>query len=94
MIEYTNGDAIRFLIAFTDTSGTAFDPSSTWGRVFDSASTVVNSFTALTKVNTGEYTADWQSDPASHGYGVYAFEANGRSGVLNYRRREILFRIV
>lgn len=94
MIEYTNGDAIRFLITFKNENGALFDPSSTWGKVYDSSSTVVASVTGLTRVETGSYTHDWQSDPASVALGVGAFEAYGLSGSLTYRRREKLFQLV
>ena len=95
MRKFTAGDAIRFLVTFKNNSGVAFDPTSTWGRVYDSASTVVQSIAALTLVTTGNYYHDWQSDAASHGaFGVGAFEAFGRSGALVYRRREKLFKLV
>jgi len=94
MIDYTKGDALRFTITFMNNSGVAFDPTSTWGRVYDSSSTVVTSIAALTRVSTGYYFADWQSDVASHADGVGAFEAFGLSGALTYRRREKLFKLV
>lgn len=94
MIEFTLGDALHFAVTFRNNSGVAFDPTSTWGRVYDSASTVVASFAALTRVDTGQYYADWQSEVGSVGQGVGAFEAFGRSGTLTYRRREKLFKLV
>jgi len=94
MIEFTLGDALHFTATFQNNSGVAFDPSSTWGRVYDSASTIVQSITALTRVETGSYYYDWQTDAASHGLGVGAFEAFGLSGTLVYRRREKIFKLV
>ncbi len=94
MKDFTNGTTIRFITRFNDSSGTAFDPSSTWGRAFDSNSTVCQSFSSLTRVSTGVYTADWQTDPSSVAFGPGAFEGAGRSGVFNYVRREQIFRIV
>lgn len=95
MINFTLGDTIRFVVTFKDNSGTAFDPTSTWGRVFDSSSTVVQSVSALTSgTATGIYTYDWQTIAGSHQLGVGAFEGAGRSGSLNYIRREQLFRLV
>ncbi len=94
MIDYTKGDTLRFLVTFKNNSGVAFDPTSTWGRVYDSSSTVVTSIAALTKNVTGYYYYDWQSDVSSHADGVGAFEAFGLSGTLTYRRRERLFKLV
>ena len=95
MIDYTLGDTIRFIVTFKDNSGAAFDPSSTWGRVFDSSSTVVQSITGLTSgTASGIYTYDWQSIVGSHQLGPGAFEASGYQGGYIYRRRETLFKLV
>jgi hypothetical protein len=94
MKDFTNGDTLWFITTFQDNSGTPFDPSSTWGRVYDSSSTVVGTATALTRVTTGTYTWDWQSDPGSNATGQGAFEAFGLSGTKIYRRREILFQLI
>jgi len=95
MIDFTLGDAIRFIVTFKDNSGTAFNPSSTWARVYDSSSTVVVSATALgSGTSTGIFTYDWQSDPASHKLGPGAFEAFGLQATFTYRRRETLFKLV
>jgi len=94
MLDYTNGDAVRFLVNFRDENGALFDPSSTWGKIYDSSSTVVASVTALTRVSTGAYRYDWQTDPATVAAGGGAFEAFGLSGTLTYRRREKLFQLV
>ena len=94
MLDYTNGDAIRFLVNFKDENGVLFDPSSTWGRIYDSSSVVVSSVSALKRVETGVYRHDWQTDPSTIGLGVGAFEAYGLSGTLTYRRREKLFQLV
>lgn len=95
MIDFTLGDTIRFVVTFKDQSGTAFDPSSTWGKIFDSSSTVVQSISALTSgTATGVYTYDWQTIAGSHQLGPGAFQAAGRSGSNNYLRRETLFKLV
>jgi len=86
MIQFTFGDALTFTATFVDSAGAAFDPSSTWGRVWDSSSTVVGSISALTKAAVGSYIATWQSgSPAVPGN--VSFEAFGLSGSLVYRRR-------
>jgi len=95
MIDFTLGDTIRFVVTFKDNSGTAFNPSSTWGRVFDSSSTVVQSALALTSgTATGVFTYDWQTITGSHQLGPGAFEGAGRSSSYNYIRRETLFKLV
>jgi len=94
MLDYTNGDAIRFLVNFKDENGALFDPSSTWGKIYDSSSTVVSSVAGLSRVSTGVYRHDWQTEPASVAAGVGAFEAYGLSGTLTYRRSEKLFQLV
>lgn len=94
MKEFTLGDTLHFAVTFQNNSGVVFDPTSTWGCVYDSASTIVQSIAALTRVEAGYYYYDWQSNASSHGLGVGAFEAFGLSGTLIYRRREILFKLV
>lgn len=94
MEDYTIGTAIRFTATFRDNSGGLYDPTSTWGVVYDSGSSVVGSFSSLTRVDTGQYVADWQTTPGSVGLGTVAFEASGISGVLVYKKRGILFRLV
>jgi hypothetical protein len=92
--DFTLGDSLRFQATFRTASGVLFDPGSTWGKVFDSTSTVVASPSTLTRVDTGYYTYEWQSDPASHARGPGAFEAFGFNAGQTYRRREILFKLV
>lgn len=99
MKDFTNGDNLTFLTTFRDqVTGELIDPSSTWGRVYDSSSTVVATIAAMTKVTTGDhagsYICDWQSDPGSNAPGQGAFEAYGVSGSKVYKRREILFQLV
>lgn len=93
MIQFTFGDAITFTATFTDSAGAAFDPSSTWGSVWDANSTMVGSFSSLTKAAVGSYIATWQSgSPAVPGR--VAFEANGLSGTLVYKRRVAVAELV
>ena len=92
MRDYTLGDAIRFKVTFRDENDALFDPSSTWGTVYDSSSTVVSSISALTKADVGVYTATWQSSRGG-AIGQGAFEACGVSGANVFVRREILFRM-
>jgi len=94
MIQHTLGTAVRFLAMFRDSSGSLYDPSSTWGAVFDSSSSMVGSLSALTRVSTGNYYADWQSNAGSCQAGQVAFEAAGFSGVLVYKRRAVLVELV
>jgi hypothetical protein len=95
MIDFTLGDTIRFVVTFKDNSGTAFDPTSTWGKIFDSSSTVVQSITNLVSgTATGIYTYDWQTIVGSHQLGPGAFQGAGRLGSFNYIRRDTLFKLV
>ena len=94
MMQFTLGTALRFLATFRDSSGNAYDPSSTWGLVWDSSSTVVGSISTLTRVSTGNYYADWQSMPGSCQSGRVSWEAAGFSGVLVYRRRAAVAELV
>ena len=92
MRDYTLGDTIWFKATFRDENDALVDPSSTWGAVYDSSSTVVASISALTKQEVGIYTYPWQS-ARSGAAGVGAFEACGYIGSNVYVRREILFRL-
>lgn len=95
MIDFTLGDTIRFIITFKDNSGNAFDPSSTWGKIFDSSSSVVQSISALNSgTDTGIYVYDWQTIAGSHQLGPGEFEAAGLQAGYTYRRREKLFKLV
>ncbi len=94
MKQFTLGTAIRFTVQFKDSSGSAYDPSSTWGLVWDSSSTVVGSISALTRTTTGTYHADWQSSVGSCQLGSVSFEASGFSGVLVYKRRAAVAELV
>jgi hypothetical protein len=93
MKDYTRGDTIWCKATFRDEDDLLIDPSSIWGAIYDSSSTVVNSFTGMTKVSTGQYKYAWQSSRGSAS-GVAAFEANGTAGAKVYVRREILFKLV
>jgi hypothetical protein len=93
MKEFTRGDTIWFTATFRDENNALTDPSSTWGAVYDSSSTVVSSIESLTKIGVGEYMYSWQSSRDS-AVGMGAFEA---CGVLNskiYVNRDKLFRLV
>lgn len=95
MIDFTLGDTIRFVVTFKDNSGVAFNPSSTWARVYDSSSSVVMSASALNSgSDTGIFTLDWQTIVGSHALGPGAFEAFGLQAGYTYRRRERLFKLV
>jgi hypothetical protein len=94
MKDYTRGDTIWLKAVFRDENDLLFDPSSTWGRIYDSSSTVVRSISELTKVSTGHYSFAWQTNPSSHASGMVAFEACGTAGANVYVRRDILFKLV
>jgi hypothetical protein len=94
-VDRTLGTTIRFLATFINpTDDSLFDPSSTWGRIWDSSSTVVQSISALTKISTGYYYYDWQTIPGSHAFGLGAAELAGRSGSYNHLERLQLFRLM
>jgi hypothetical protein len=93
MNQFTLGDAITFTATFANSAGAAFDPTSTWGTVWDANSVAVNSFSALTNAGVGSYIATWQSNtPAA--LGRLSFEAFGLSGSLVYRRRAVVAELV
>ena len=94
MIQRTLGTALRFLATFRDSSGSLYDPSSTWGLVWDSSSTVVGSISTLTRVSTGNYYADWQSVVGSCQAGNLSWEAGCLSGVLVYNHRAAVVEMV
>jgi hypothetical protein len=91
--DYTRGDTIWLKAMFRDENDLLFDPSSTWGKVYDSSSTVVQSITALTRTSTGYYAYAWQTT-SGHASGPVAFESCGLAGSNVYVRRDILFKIV
>jgi hypothetical protein len=93
MKDFTRGDTIWLKATFRDENDLLFDPSSTWGKVYDSSSTVVQSISALTKTSTGYYSYAWQTTN-SHASGPVAFEALGTAGANTYARRDILFKLV
>lgn len=93
MKDYTLGDTVWLKAVFRDENDLLFDPSSTWGAVYDSSSTVVASISALTKTSTGYYAYAWQTT-RSHASGVVAFEACGLAGANSYVRRDVLFKLV
>lgn len=93
MKDYTRGDTIWCKAVFRDENDLLFDPSSTWGAIYDSSSTIVASITALTRTSTGYYNFAWQS-ARSHASGMVAFEACGTAGTKTYVRRDILFKLV
>lgn len=86
MREFTLGDAPRFKATFRDSAGTLFDPTSTSGKVFDAAGSLVVSFGSLTKLSTGIYAADWQTTDGVTAKGTYSFEASGVWGAFTYKR--------
>lgn len=94
MIQKTLGTAVRFYATFLDSSRNPYDPSSTWGKVWDSTSSVVGSISALTRTSTGYYYADWQSNVGSCAPGNVAWEAAGLSGVLVYKHRAVVVELV
>ena len=94
MKDYTMGDTIWLKATFRDENDLLFNPNSTWGKVYDSSSSVVSSITALTNVSTGHYSYAWQTDPRSVAYGVVAFEACGLAGANTYVRRDVLLKLV
>lgn len=94
MKDYTNGDTIWLKVTFRDENDLLFNPSSTWGKIYDSSSTVVQSIAELTAVSTGHYAYAWQTSPSSHAYGRVAFEACGLAGANIYVRRDVLFKLV
>jgi hypothetical protein len=94
MKDYTLGDTIWLKATFRDENDLLFDPSSTWGKIYDSSSTVVQSISALTKISVGIYSYAWQTDPASHASGVVAFETSGLAGSNVYVRRDVLFKLI
>lgn len=94
MKEFTNGDTIWMTAVFRTNSGALFDPSSTWGKIYDASSVMVQSISALIKDSTGVYKYGWQSNPASHQNGPIAFEAFGEYAGNTYRRRGVLFKLV
>jgi hypothetical protein len=91
---FTLGDTLRFTATFRTGSGARYDPASTWGRVYDSSSAVVSSPSMLTRVGTGIYSYEWQSDPGSHAPGVGAFQAFGHAAGATYTTRDTLFKLV
>jgi hypothetical protein len=93
MREYARGNTIWLTAIFKDKSGNLFDPSSTWGAIYDSSSSIVATISALSSVSIGEYEYPWQST-RSHASGVVAFEACGVSGANVYVSRQILFKLV
>lgn len=93
MKDYTRGDAIWCKATFRDEDDLLIDPSSTWGKIYDSSSTVVQSISALSRVSTGYYKYAWQTS-ANNASGPVAFEACGRAGPNTYVRRDILFKLV
>lgn len=92
--DFTLGDTLRFRSYYRTGSGTLFDPGSTWARIYDATSTVVASPSMLTRVDTGTYAYEWQTDPASHAPGPGAFQAFGYAAGATYTTRETLFKLI
>jgi hypothetical protein len=92
--DFTLGDSLRFTSYYRTGSGTLFDPGSTWGRIYDAASVVVASPSLFTRVTTGIYAYEWQTDPASNVPGTGAFQAFGYNAGQTYTTRETLFKLV
>jgi len=91
--EFTNGDTVWLQATFRSNSRVLFDPSSTWGNIWDSSSNHI-SISGFTKVSTGIYAYGWQTIPGSHSNGDVVFDAYGLYESKVYVHRGTLFRLV
>jgi uncharacterized protein YfaS (alpha-2-macroglobulin family) len=76
---YDNGDLVRCTAAFTDTAGTAIDPTTVSFRVKDPAGTITTyaygTDSELVKDSTGNYHVD--IDANTDGIWAYRFSSTG-----------------
>lgn len=91
--EFTNGDNIGLQATFRTNSKVLFDPTSTWGNIWDASSNHI-SISEFTKNSTGVYVFHWQTNPNSHSNGEVVFDAYGYYESRVYVHRGTLFRLV
>ena len=91
--EFTNGDTVWLQATFRTNSKVLFDPTSTWGNIWDSSSNHID-ISEFTKSVTGVYVYGWQTIPSSHANGDVIFDAYGYYEGKTYVHRGTLFRLV